>query len=495
MRNLSVHWYEGMFLRPQHFQAADRHWSEWMTTALKWDTPYNYGIHRLEISREALANHQLQISDCEVRLRDGTQVTLEKGQEPSRVDLKAAFARNTEVTVYLAIPNLVMGRANVATGGASGTGQATGGADGGAANASGGLQRRYREVTFAVQDETTGGGEQSIQFRDPVVRVLLSTDDLSGYETLPIAKIKRASAEEATPEIDADYFPPVLSLEAWPALGRDTVRAIYDIIGQKMDVLSQRATERRLNLSSPQPGDLDDLLMLSTLNEASATLHCLAFAHGVHPFVAYTELCRIVGQLSLFESKRRLAQDIPHYDHEDLARIFRWIRIKIEQLLGTRRRVQYEQRYFVGAERGMQVALDANWFHAGWEWYVGVAAQNLSEAECRELLRPGKLDWKMGSVERVDLIFRHGLPGVERLELSQPPRELPPHGWVYYEITKQEAAWRDVLATQTLALRFKEELIGNLDKLRGQQKLEVVLPDKRAILEFALFAVPRHNPS
>jgi hypothetical protein len=47
-----------------------------------------------------------------------------------------------------------------------------------------------------------------------------------------------------------------------------------------------------------------------------------------------------------------------------------------------------------------------------------------------------------------------------------------------------------VLATQTLALRFRTELIGNLDSLPGQRNLEVMLPDKRAVLQFALFAVP-----
>ena len=33
MRNLPVHWSEGMFLRPHHFQAADRHWRELLATS------------------------------------------------------------------------------------------------------------------------------------------------------------------------------------------------------------------------------------------------------------------------------------------------------------------------------------------------------------------------------------------------------------------------------------------------------------------------------
>ena len=115
---------------------------------------------------------------------------------------------------------------------------------------------------------------------------------------------------------------------------------------------------------------------------------------------------------------------------------------------------------------------------------------NIASDACRELLQPGKLDWKLGSAQQIDLIFRHGLPGVDLSELTETPRALPPHGWVYFEVKRENAAWKDVFATQTLAMRYREELIGNLDKLQGQQKLEVIQADQRAILEFALFAVP-----
>ena len=76
----------------------------------------------------------------------------------------------------------------------------------------------------------------------------------------------------------------------------------------------------------------------------------------------------------------------------------------------------------------------------------------------------------------------------------RPPRALPPHGWVFYRIDRQNTAWKDVLATQTLSVRFKEELIGNLDTLRGQQRLEVVLKSKRAMLEVSLYAVRTGGP-
>ena len=51
------------------------------------------------------------------------------------------------------------------------------------------------------------------------MRLLLSTQDLSGYEYLPIAQIKRAGEGESLPKLDSQYFPPLLAIDAWPALG------------------------------------------------------------------------------------------------------------------------------------------------------------------------------------------------------------------------------------------------------------------------------------
>ncbi|MEM9657991.1 MAG: type VI secretion system baseplate subunit TssK, partial [Planctomycetota bacterium] len=353
---------------------------------------------------------------------------------------------------------------------------------------------RYCTSLATIQDEVSGGNDQEIELIQLDGRLMLSSEELRGFEALPIARIRRSGVEEATPVLDDDYFPPLLAINAWPALSLDIVRAIFDVIGEKIEVLGGRVRDRGVTLASTDPGDLDDLLMLKTLNEAQATLHCLTFAEGMHPLLVYRELCRIVGALSVFGSQR-VVGEMPIYDHDDLATVFKWVKLRIEQLLGSRKKLQYEQRYFTGTERGLQVVIEPEWLHTGWDWYVGVQGKNVPDRTVRELLQPGKLDWKMGSSEQVDVIFKHGVPGLEHLELESAPRALPSHqGWIYYEIRREGNAWKDVLATQTLAQRFKTELIGNLAELPGQRNLEVMLPEKRAVLQFALFAVPRIDP-
>ena len=45
-------------------------------------------------------------------------------------------------------------------------------------------------------------------------------------------------------------------------------------------------------------GDAVLLGRLAVLNEATAVLHTIATAEGIHPFQAYLELCRLVGALA-----------------------------------------------------------------------------------------------------------------------------------------------------------------------------------------------------
>ena len=470
MRYQQIHWYEGMFLRPQQFQAADRFASEQLAASMQWQHAYAYGVQSIQIQPDALAAFSFQVNRLRAVTREGDLIEI--ANSPLRVNLKDALAKSGTVNVMLGVPQFQAARPNV----------------GAADNA----LVRYRAHALQVPDENTGVNDTEVHFRDKQVRLLLSTDNIDGYEVLPIARVKRGAGDEALPDLDVDYIPPLLAFNAWDGLSMAIIRSLYDLFGQKMEVLSQRAIDRGQTLASSNPGDLEDLLMLGHVNHGMAVLHGLTFAQGVHPYQVYLELCRLVGLLSIFSAERRVSSQLPAYDHDDLGRVFRWLYRALCELLGSSKKLEYEQRFFIGVERGMQVAIDPKWLHSSWRWYVGVHAENISADNCRELLRPGVLDWKMGSDRQVDLLFKHRMPDVKADEdIRIVPRALPSQqGWIYYAVRREGPAWSDVLATQTLAIRFNERIISNLDRLPNQKRLEVIYRDKRAILEFALFAVP-----
>lgn len=488
MRNLPIFWHEGMFLRPQHFQAADRYWSELAEVSQQFDHPYYYGLRAASFSEEAVANNQFQMNSCKARLKDGTLINLEVGQEPDRLDMRAglsgqlldsvelseAFEQESKVRVFLAVPRLKLGRSNVG-------------------KTSTDLDCRFLPATNKVQDETEGGNDEEVDFLMLNTRLLLATQSHAGYEVLPIAQVKRTGGADSAPEIDAEYIPPLIAMEAWPRLSRDIIRAIYDRLGESINVLAEQVTGLDVALASNDPLDMRRVLLLSRVNEIYSAISSLTFSIGVHPFTAYTELCRAIGQLSIFNATRR-PPEYPRYDHDNIYPVFKWFKDQIEEILrGISTKDEAVRRFFTGSGPGLQVALDAQWLAEGWNWYIGVNRGTLPESECRELLKPGvmNLDWKFGSASMVDFYKKAFHPGLRLEEVTQVPRNLPSGGsWLYYAVRRDNEAFPHVQKEQTLAMRLNTHLIRNLDTLQGKRDLVVAVKGQGVILQFALFAVP-----
>src|SRR5262245_27901554 len=109
----AVHWYEGMFLRPHHLQKADRYTRESLRTSEDWYHPFNWGIRSVDFDIDAIANDSLPRRSCEARFKDGTKLSIPSDSAIDPVELRGALASQGAVTVYLAVPSLQAGRANV----------------------------------------------------------------------------------------------------------------------------------------------------------------------------------------------------------------------------------------------------------------------------------------------------------------------------------------------------------------------------------------------
>lgn len=472
MQHPAVHWANGIFLRPHHFQANDRHWNELVALQQRLDHPVGYGVHSVTISLDALQQGVLEIRGLRARWKEGSLVVQENA-DVHRIELQTHAEKlqaGQPLTVYLAIPAHREGHANVASTNTNGTAG----------------EIRYRERILETDDESAGGDRQPLRLRELNFRFLFSTDDRNGFDTLPIARLRRSTSGDERIVLDQEYFPPALTLQAWPELAA-IVRRIYDDIFSRLRSLSQQIREKRLSFSSNTQGDLEKMLMLHALNEAAGELACLAFAPGVHPLTAYTALCRIIGQLSVFGSDL-VVPDIPRYDHDDLAPLFVWARKQIRKLIFSLKDDEFHQRFFVGAGRGMRVELEPEWFGDGWDWYFGVNPINLTAAECIQLL--SSIQWVLGCASEAEKLFRDREEGVRVKIVKQAPRVLPTNGnWLYFSVLQDTEAWKKVRVEQTLAMRVQSEQIANLKQLEGETRLKLNVKGNIYGLEFAIFAV------
>jgi type VI secretion system protein ImpJ len=453
-----------MFLRPQHFQAADRHAHQALRDSEDWYHPFNWGIRSVEFDRDAIGNYTVVVRASEARFKDGTKLVLPEDAVADPVELRSALAGSGAVTVFLAVPAVQPGRANV---------EETPTADG----------PRYSIEDQAFNDENTGGEDSPIQVRRTRCRLLLSNQDHTGYEILPLARIERSAQLEAPPQLDLDYVPPLLVLDAWPPLWQ-SVQSLYHQIGGKVDQLATQVLDRSISFDSQVPGDAERLLKLSVLNGALAALEAIAFVRGLTPLTIYRELCRLVGQLAIFTEARR-PPTLPQYDHEDIGGCFYTV-IKFIQLgLDTIAPSAFEKRYFERNGERLQVSLEPGWLSSNRTLFLGIETE-LSDEDCEQLLR--SMDMKLGSTSRVEQIFKQALRGLKLVPIVRPPRALPAGaGTVYYQIERDQVFWRDVADTCSMAIRM------NLAKAVFQSdRILSVVPaksTKTTNLQFALFVV------
>src|SRR5262245_21886796 len=270
----AVHWHEGLFLQQHQFQAEHRYLTARSHRSLSWPVHHSWGLRSIKIDADSLANCRLVILELRALLRDGTPVAVPDDGLLPALELKGLFEPGQPLTVFLALPVLNLGRANVA-------------------EETPDPNARYRLDTQELEDENTGVNPQPVRVRRPNLRLLISGQDQTGFSTIPIVRLVKSALANAPPEIDVSYIPPVLACDAWPALNGDILQGLFDRIGRKRERLAS-ALASRGGAFTGDPADAVTAAHLRELNETYAVLSVLAFSPGIPPLAAYTELCRLV---------------------------------------------------------------------------------------------------------------------------------------------------------------------------------------------------------
>lgn len=469
-----------MFMWPHHMQQEERFAGERASRAHRWNVHHNWGLRKLEWDSDAFKNGHLQIRHLQARLRDGTVVEAPADGRLPTLNLNEILQSKEQATIYLAIANLHPNRPNATP------------ASGNTAGAR--LDARFLVEDLEVEDENTGEDRQTIQFRTLNFKLLPDTEDVAGYEVLPIGRFEKSTEANGAPRLDVNYIPPLLACDPWKPLAVDILQGLFHHLTGRMDNLAKKVITRGITFETRNPGDDVLLGRLAVLNEASAVLNTLAFAAGIHPFTAYLELCRLVGQLAIFTADLRAPQ-LPAYDHDDLGTCFYKVKRQLDAMdvdIFT-----YEERAFVGEGLRMQATMEAKWLEPAWQLFVGVQCP-LSQAEVIRLLtKSGQLDMKIGSGDRVDAIFERGLKGLEFTYAAQPPRVLPATtGLTYFQVNRdaQKSEWEQVQKSLTLAIRVNQNRfnVGSAGTIQGQRVLSLKQQGTQAAttMEFSLFLVP-----
>ena len=288
-------------------------------------SPFNWGLRSLELDMTALANDAVSLRSCDARFKDNTDLSIPKDGIVDPVDIRKVLTGCGSVTIYLAIPVSPSGPTS-------------------ADRTPEDIASSGQKTVLESEWENSGGesAEHPLGHRRMQARLLLTGQDHSGCEVLPLCRIERLSPEKP-PEIDPTYVPPLLVIDGWPPLMRHLV-PLSELIRGRVDTLL-RETKLLLEPESTiegyrprikePPTETETLRRLSALNGVASCLDGIAYLPGRPPAALYAELCSLVARLEVLNSARQPVE-LPPYDHEDLGRCFRAVIMNIKVAMPIR---------------------------------------------------------------------------------------------------------------------------------------------------------------
>ncbi|MEM7235778.1 MAG: type VI secretion system baseplate subunit TssK [Planctomycetota bacterium] len=333
MDTLPIHWHEGLFLRPQHFQQQGRWTEDRGNYQTMLTSPYPWGIVDLQVDPDAVRQKRLVIQRIEAVLESDflcvNDRTLASPLERDLSEFDKYFEDETPLKVWLAVPK--RGRRAIESD----------------YSPSGGRPVRFKaDPPQEIADETTGNTDEKsfVSYLKVNACLLAGDEDLSDYDTLQVAEIR---ARGGIPYL-SDFVPPTLRVLKGSTLGI----AIDELITELRDATG---IFRAAAIGADQRKDHVDLVT-ERLKGLAYNTHLLPLQQMVqasccHPFDLYLALLRLLGALtSVSRDDPGLieAAPPPNYDHENLRESFGglverisdlieresvgWVEVKVEEM-------------------------------------------------------------------------------------------------------------------------------------------------------------------
>ncbi len=428
-----VLWSEGMLLTPHCLQQADRAHHEAHRRLVHSLAPHGWGLTRVEVAEEALANGVFRLERCAGLLPGGLafdlpgEASLPEGRGVG--DLFAPTAAT--LTVYLALPRVEAGRpgARLLTGGDAPP-----------------TPVRWEEERVEVVDTNSGTETRAVPVARARWSILFEGEELDGYDTLPVARLTRSPAGTLT--LDATYAPPALHLAACaPVQAR--LRALLEQLAAKAQALGEQRRHRSRDLVDFGTADTATYWLLHTVNTALPEVADLVRTPSHHPHTAYLAVARLAGALATFSTEVNAA-DVPPYRHDDLGTTFASLDALLGRLMGTVTPTRWvnvplsRAREYLYQGRADDAALFAEA-----ELFLAVRAE-VGESE---LITEVQHKGKVASPDQIDALIAAALPGIPLVHAPRPPAALPLRtGTVYFRLEPGASAWDGVRGSGSIAL-------------------------------------------
>jgi len=426
-----VIWYEGMFLRPQHFQQQDRYLERLVRESARGLVPYGWGLRSLKLDRAQLEVGRFALTEVSGLFTDGTPFSAPQlDATPDALDLPDDAAGKR---IFLAIPERRL------------SGSDFGGADEGEAVA------RYAIKEIDVFDAVEGNAQAApVSTGGLRLRFLLEGMGTTGYTLLPVARVQEVRADRKV-LLDEGFIPPLLNVSASPLL----TGVMTELVG----LLRHRgeAISGRLGGVGGARGvsDVSDFMMLQLVNRMEPVLAHLARTPALHPERLFCLALGLAGELSSFTAQTRRTPDFPEYRHDNLAASFRPVIASIRQSLSAVLEQPAVQIALQDRGHGVRVGVIADKGLIASAGFVLAVRADMPQEEIRTVF-PRLV--KIGPVEQIRELVNVAMPGIRIRPMPVAPRQIPFHSTaVYFELERGTPIWKSLAGSGGIAVHVAGE--------------------------------------
>jgi type VI secretion system protein ImpJ len=403
-----VLWGEGLFLRPQHFQQQDRYHETRLHTVATALHPYAWGVAKIQVDREALANNILRLQEFAAIFPDGEQYAAPANDSlPDTIALNDIPQTLQTITYYAAIPMIKAYGENF-----SATDQPNAAA-------------RYSQINLETPDLFTQAVRAELTYLKKSVRLVSELDPRDSLISFPLLRLRRASSGGF--EIDPAFVPPSITIRSAPIL-MQLLRRLLDALQAKVNALYGHHREPSKNVIEFRSGDIASFWLLHTTSAGYASLSHYLNNPQLPPERLFEQLLNLAGGLMTF-SKNHVLNDLPAYQHLDTGSCFLRLDSLIRELLNT----VISTRYFAIALSETrpsyhQGQLDSGKIDDKTAFYLAVSAS----IPAAELVDTTPVRFKIGAPEDVDKLVLSAMPGVKLIHAPQVPAAIPVRPDTYY---------------------------------------------------------------
>lgn len=443
MYDSPLFWEHGLFLQPQHFQLAHRQQLAALANMAALLNPYLWGVRRLSVNEDALANGMFEVTHLELLLHSGEWALLPTNATLPPRSFQAAWTSPEEpLVVSLALAGFREQGNNV---------QPVDNPQDASEN-----YRYTAPLTPQIIPDLLGDGPEAdittLRFN---LRLCFGPDDCPDLPRFPLARLLRDGERI---HLDSTFAPPCVDINASPELRR----LLHDVRDTLLS-RSHQLEEYKIIAGDTGVSGVSSLhgitlfSVLGILSRNAPELEQFLDAPSIHPWPVYRALCRLVGELSIFSASLSALGEtpqgtraLPPYDHENLHACFRAACDIIARLvdtfvIGPAFTFPLETQ---GRPDRLGVVLPQTARTGTYSYWLLVRSAHLDGlAERMERLA------KLAPAESLDGIVAQALPGIRLRASAQPPAGLPLRtDTLYLTIDQNDPLWRKIMQQGNLAL-------------------------------------------